>query len=46
MTIPQAVELLEAYRARALSPVEATEAALSAIDRHNEAVNAFVLIDS
>lgn len=46
MTIPQAVELLEAYRAKTLSPVEATEAALSAIDRHDEAVNAFVLVDS
>ncbi|MFV8166342.1 amidase [Mycobacterium sp. 134] len=28
-----------------MSPVEATEAALSAIDRHNDAVNAFVLVD-
>ncbi|MDF3339363.1 amidase [Mycolicibacterium septicum] len=45
MTIPQAVELLEAYRTRTISPVEATEAALSAIDRHNDAVNAFVLVD-
>ncbi|MEV0671056.1 amidase [Mycobacterium sp. NPDC050441] len=46
MTILQAVELQEAYRAKTLSPVEATEAALSAIDRHNDAVNAFVLVDS
>lgn len=45
MTIPQAVELLEAYRTRTISPVEATEAALSAIDRHNDAVNAFMLVD-
>jgi aspartyl-tRNA(Asn)/glutamyl-tRNA(Gln) amidotransferase subunit A len=45
VTIPQAVELLEAYRTRTISPVEATEAALSAIDRHNDAVNAFVLVD-
>ncbi len=45
MTIPQAVELIEAYRTKALSPVEATRAALSAIDRHNDAVNAFVLVD-
>lgn len=44
--IPQAVDLLEAYRAGTLSPVEATEAALSAIDRHNPAVNAFVLVDA
>ncbi|BBX35068.1 amidase [Mycolicibacterium mageritense DSM 44476 = CIP 104973] len=43
--IPQAVELLAAYRAKTLSPVEATTAALDAIDRHNPAVNAFVLID-
>ncbi|WP_174554262.1 amidase [Mycolicibacterium peregrinum] len=46
MTIPQAVELLEAYRTKTLSPVEATRAALSAIDHHNDAVNAFVLVDS
>lgn len=45
MTSPQAVELLEAYRTKTLSPVEATRAALSAIDRHNDAVNAFVLVD-
>lgn len=44
--IPQAVELLEAYRDKRISPVEATDAALSAIDRHNDAVNAFVLVDS
>lgn len=44
--IPQAVELLAAYRDKRISPVEATDTALSAIDRHNDAVNAFVLVDS
>ncbi|MGV0738717.1 amidase [Mycobacterium sp. DBP42] len=45
MSIPQAVELVEAYRAKTISPVEATEEALRAIDRHDDAVNAFVLVD-
>lgn len=40
------VDALEAaYRAKRLSPVEVTEAALKRIADHNEAVNAFVLID-
>ncbi len=43
--IPTAVELVEAYRRRTLSPVEATQAALDAIDAHDGAVNAFVLVD-
>ena len=38
-------DLQTAYRSKKLSPVEATEAALSRIDAHNEAVNAFVLVD-
>lgn len=40
-----ATELLEQYRARKLSPVEATEAALDQIRRHNPRVNAFCLVD-
>ncbi len=39
-------ELTAGYRARSLSPVEATAAALEAMDRHNDAVNAFVLVDA
>ncbi len=42
----QAVDLLAAYRGGSLSPVEVTRAALDAIDAHNAAVNAFVLVDS
>jgi aspartyl-tRNA(Asn)/glutamyl-tRNA(Gln) amidotransferase subunit A len=38
-------ELLGLYRSRELSPVEATEAALSQIERHNPLVNAFCLVD-
>ena len=41
-----AVELGEAYRSKALSPVEATRAALDQIERFNGAVNAFCLIDA
>ncbi len=37
--------LLARYRDKSLSPVEATEAALDRIERHNDPVNAFVLID-
>jgi aspartyl-tRNA(Asn)/glutamyl-tRNA(Gln) amidotransferase subunit A len=41
-----AVDLVDAYRRRELSPVEATQAALEAIDRYDERVNAFVLVDA
>lgn len=44
-TIP-ATELAELYRSGAVSPVEATRAALDAIARHQDSVNAFVLVDS
>ncbi len=37
--------LIARYRDKSLSPVEATEAALDRIERHNDPVNAFVLID-
>ena len=40
-----AAELHEGYRTGDLSPVEATRAALQAIERHNAEVNAFVLVD-
>jgi aspartyl-tRNA(Asn)/glutamyl-tRNA(Gln) amidotransferase subunit A len=42
----QAVELVERYRRGALSPVEATQAALDAIGRLDGVVNAFVLVDA
>jgi aspartyl-tRNA(Asn)/glutamyl-tRNA(Gln) amidotransferase subunit A len=41
-----AVDLVEAYRRKELSPVEATQAALDAIDRYDDHVNAFVLVDA
>jgi aspartyl-tRNA(Asn)/glutamyl-tRNA(Gln) amidotransferase subunit A len=41
-----ATELLELYRTRKLSPVEATEAALRQIERHNPRVNTYCLIDA
>jgi aspartyl-tRNA(Asn)/glutamyl-tRNA(Gln) amidotransferase subunit A len=40
-----ATRLRELYAARQLSPVEATKAALAAIDRHNPRFNAFCVID-
>ncbi len=40
-----ATELIAAYRAKTLSPVEATQAALARIDAHNERLNAFCLVD-
>lgn len=44
--IPTAVELVQGYRAKTISPVEATREALSAIESHDDAVNAFVLVDA
>jgi aspartyl-tRNA(Asn)/glutamyl-tRNA(Gln) amidotransferase subunit A len=41
-----ATELVAAYRDGRLSPVEATRAALAAIDAGNTEVNAFVLVDA
>jgi aspartyl-tRNA(Asn)/glutamyl-tRNA(Gln) amidotransferase subunit A len=43
--IPEAVELVDGYRRKALSPVEVTQAALDAIDAYDSHVNAFVLVD-
>jgi aspartyl-tRNA(Asn)/glutamyl-tRNA(Gln) amidotransferase subunit A len=40
-----ATELIHGYRSGTVSPVEATEAALDRIDRHNDRLNAFVLVD-
>lgn len=40
-----ATELLHAYRKRDISPVEAAEAGLAQIERHNGAVNAYCLVD-
>lgn len=40
-----AIELIALYRGHKLSPVEATEAALAAIARHNPALNAYCHVD-
>ncbi|GAA1138033.1 amidase [Nesterenkonia lutea] len=40
-----AVELLAGYRSGEFTPVDATEATLERIEAHNDAVNAFVLVD-
>ena len=40
-----AAELIEQYRSKRLSPVEATRAALERISRLNPIYNAFVLVD-
>ncbi len=42
----EATELVAGYRDKTISPVEATQAALDAIDAYNGAVNAFVLVDA
>ena len=42
----QATELLAAYRTGELSPIEAAEAALQRIRRHDPEVNAFCLVDA
>ncbi|WP_245905889.1 amidase [Mycolicibacterium palauense] len=44
--LPEAVDLIEGYRSGTLSPVEATRAALDAIDRYDGALNAFILVDA
>ncbi|MGV0777699.1 amidase [Mycolicibacterium elephantis] len=44
--IPTAVDLVQGYRAGTISPVEATREALAAIESHDDAVNAFVLVDA
>ena len=41
-----ATELVAAYRAKSLSPVEATQAVLDRIEAHNERLNAFYLVDA
>ena len=41
-----ATELTALYRARKLSPVEATKAVLARIDRFNPSVNAFIHVDA
>jgi aspartyl-tRNA(Asn)/glutamyl-tRNA(Gln) amidotransferase subunit A len=40
-----AAELLDAYRRRALSPIEVTEATLKRIDTLNPTLNAFICVD-
>ncbi|XAS68153.1 amidase [Micrococcaceae bacterium Sec5.7] len=41
-----AVELVSAYGRREVSPVEATHAALDAVDRHDADINAFCLVEA
>src|SRR5215207_3364941 len=41
-----ATELLGAYRARELSPVEVTESVLKRIERDDASINAFCLVDA
>jgi aspartyl-tRNA(Asn)/glutamyl-tRNA(Gln) amidotransferase subunit A len=43
--LASATELLALYRARALSPVEATKSVLARIERHNGTVNAWCHLD-
>ncbi|HEY1243312.1 MAG TPA: amidase [Hyphomicrobiaceae bacterium] len=43
--LASAIELVALYRSKALSPVEATKAALARIERHGTAVNAWVHLD-
>lgn len=43
---PNATDLVALYRAKKISPVEVTRAALDRIERHDRAVNAFVLVDA
>ncbi len=40
-----ALDLLKWYREKSISPVEVTKAVLSQIEKHNHALNAFVLVD-
>lgn len=46
LTQCSATELLNLYRSRAASPVEATQAVLQRIERFNPSLNAFCLVDS
>ncbi|CAA0126099.1 Acylamidase [Mycolicibacterium vanbaalenii] len=41
----EATELIEGYRDKTISPVEATLAAFDAIEAYNQDVNAFVMVD-
>jgi aspartyl-tRNA(Asn)/glutamyl-tRNA(Gln) amidotransferase subunit A len=41
-----ATALLDAYAAKTVSPVEATQAALKQIETHNDHFNSFCLVDA
>ncbi len=45
LALMSASDMLAGYRDGSLSPVETTKAALAAIDNHNAALNAFLLVD-
>jgi aspartyl-tRNA(Asn)/glutamyl-tRNA(Gln) amidotransferase subunit A len=46
LAVASAGELLQRYRRRRASPVDAIEAALARIEKHDPALNAFVLVDA
>lgn len=46
LSLTPATDLVAGYRSGDLSPVDATQAALDAIARYDDAVNAFVLVDA
>lgn len=46
LSMATAIELSAAFKDGETSPVEAVEAALSAVDAHEDAVNAFVFVDA
>ncbi len=46
LELTSATDLVAAYHAKRISPVEATRAALAAIERHNPRLNAFCLVDA
>jgi aspartyl-tRNA(Asn)/glutamyl-tRNA(Gln) amidotransferase subunit A len=45
LSMTSAADLVDGYRDRTISPVDATQAAVDAIERLDPAVNAFVLVD-
>ncbi|MDP6352432.1 MAG: amidase [Alphaproteobacteria bacterium] len=45
LAFTSATDLVESYRAKRISPVEATRAVLDRIDKHDEALNAYVMVD-
>ena len=46
LALMTATQMLSGYRDGSLSPVETTQAALTAIEKHNPALNAYLLVDA